>query len=88
MNDTSTGYDFQSSSHPQRKKWKIYCDCVIHFSDCTEKLVSPESLESWNIILRAAKILYHKAVLDVAKEIDCSTVSDISTIDVAVALSH
>ena len=56
---------------------KIYCDCIIHCSDSTDKLVSPESLESLNVILHAAKICNHKAVLDVAKEIDSSTVQGI-----------
>ena len=39
--------------------------------------MSPESLESWNIILRAVEILYHQAALDLAKETDCSIVPDI-----------
>ena len=38
----------------------------------------PETLESWNVILRAAEIRNHKAVLNVAKEIDSSTVQDIT----------
>ena len=57
-----------------KKKGKIYCDCIIHCSNSTDKLVSSES---WNVILRAAEIRNHKAVLDVSKEIDSSTILDI-----------
>lgn len=59
-----------------QKEETRYCDCIIHCFDRTEKLVSPESLESWNVILHAAKIRNHKAILNVAKEIDSSTVPD------------
>ena len=61
----------------KKKKLKIYCDCILHCSDSTDKLVSPESLESWNVTLCASEIRNHKAVLNVAKEIDSSTVPDI-----------
>ena len=78
MLDSTSEDDYESSSQPQKKQQKIYCDCIIHCSDSTNKLVSPESLESWNVVLRAAEIRNHKAVLDVAKEIDSSSDPDLN----------
>ena len=60
MNDTSSEDDYESSSRTKKKKLKIYCDCILHCSDSTDKLVSPESLESWNVTLRASEIRNHK----------------------------
>ena len=77
MNNVSSEDDYAFSSQPQKKKRKIYCDCIIPCSDTTDKLVLPESLESWNVILRAVEIRNHKAVLDLAKDIGSSTVPDI-----------
>ena len=46
-----------------KKKRKIYCNCNIYCSDSTDKLVLSESLEYWNVILRAAKFVITKLYL-------------------------
>ena len=60
MNNASSGDYYESTSQPQNKKRKMYCDCIIHCPDSIDKLLSPGSLESWNVILRAAEIRNHK----------------------------
>ena len=45
-------------------------DCIIHCSDeKTDKLVSPQDLDSWNSLLRAAEIRQHTPLLDAAKDL-------------------
>lgn len=52
-----------------RKKARI--DCIIHCSeDDSDALVSPQDLDSWNTLRRAAEIRQHAPVLEVAKGLE------------------
>ena len=44
-------------------------ECVIHCSDDNSKLVAPANIESWNMLLRAAKIRGYSPILDLAKNL-------------------
>ncbi|KAG0715097.1 hypothetical protein GWK47_012734 [Chionoecetes opilio] len=50
-----------------RKRARI--DCIIHCSD-SDALVSPQDLDSWNTLLRAAEIRQHDPVLEAAKGLE------------------
>lgn len=46
-------------------------DCIIHCSDeDTSTLVSPQDLDSWKTLLRAAEIRQHAPLLDIAKDLE------------------
>ncbi|KAG0712349.1 hypothetical protein GWK47_018680 [Chionoecetes opilio] len=52
-----------------RKRARI--DCIIHCSDDdSDALVSPQDLDSWNTLLRAAEIRQHDPVLEAAKGLE------------------
>ena len=52
-----------------RGKNKFYTLFVIHCSNDDSNLVVPMNIESWNILLRAAKIRGHSPILDLAKDL-------------------
>lgn len=43
-------------------------ECIIHCTKDTDRLISPQTIESWKTLLRAAQIRHHDPVLDVAKD--------------------
>ena len=66
MNDASSGDDYESSFQPLKSSEKYF---VIAISIVLTALINwfCQSLESWNIILRAAEIRNHKALFNVSK---------------------
>ena len=53
-------------SNPKRPRASV--DCIIHCTNDNEKLVSPQSVESWNTLVRAARIRKHSPILQLAEE--------------------
>ena len=53
-------------SNPKRPRESV--DCIIHCTNDNEKLVSPQSVESWNTLVRAARIRKHSPILQLAEE--------------------
>ena len=45
-------------------------ECIIHCSNDTQKLISPQDLVSWKNLLRAAEIRKHAPLLEIAKTCD------------------
>ena len=55
---------------PSARK-RVRIDCIIHCSDDdSDVLVSPQDLNSWNTLLRAAEIRQHDPVLEAAKGLE------------------
>ncbi len=57
---------FDPDSHPKRPRVSV--GCIIHCTNDDEKLVSPQSVESWNTLVRAAWIRKHSPILQLAAE--------------------
>ena len=57
----------EASNDPQPKRPRV--ECMIHCSDDTNKLVTPQAVESWRTLLKAAQIRNHTPVLELAKDI-------------------
>ena len=53
-------------SNPKRPRVSV--DCIIHCTNDNEKLVSPQSVESWNTLVRAARIRKNSPILQLAEE--------------------
>ncbi|KAG0727937.1 hypothetical protein GWK47_033565 [Chionoecetes opilio] len=43
-------------------------ECIIHCSDDNENLISPQSVDSWKTLLRAAQIRRHEPILELAED--------------------
>ncbi len=54
------------NSNPKRPRVSV--DCIIHCTNDNGKLVSPQSVESWNTLVRAARIRKHGPILQLAEE--------------------
>ncbi|KAG0711467.1 hypothetical protein GWK47_020543 [Chionoecetes opilio] len=42
-------------------------ECIIHCSDDNENLISPQTVDSWKTLLRAAQIRRHEPILELAE---------------------
>lgn len=56
----------QATDNQQPKRPRL--ECIIHCSDDTDKLVSPQIVDSWKTLLRAAQIRNHAPILDLARD--------------------
>ena len=66
MMDPSRG-----AEHSAVAKKKARTDCIIHCSDDDSKaLVSPQDLDSWKGLLRAAEIRNHDPILQAGKGLE------------------
>ena len=54
---------------PSTVKTKTTSSCLIHCTDANDNLVSLQSIESWKVLLNAARIRKHEAVLKVASSV-------------------
>ncbi|CAB1437231.1 unnamed protein product [Pleuronectes platessa] len=52
--------------------------CIIHCSSDDSNLVSPQNLEPWQTLLKAAQIRQHAQILDLAEGLDCLTMSELA----------
>lgn len=50
------------------KQPRVSVDCISHCTNDNEKLVSLQSGESWNTLVRAARIYKHSHILQLAEE--------------------
>ena len=54
---------------PTKSKSKSSGNCIIHCTDASDNLVSLQSIDSWEVLLKAASIRQHEAVLKVASSL-------------------
>ena len=52
-------------------------NCIIHCTDASDDLVSLQSIDSWEVLLKAATIRQHEAVLKVASSLPKDVMPDI-----------
>ena len=74
----SSDEDFPSPS----KKERVVCSqqsskYVIHCSSDNGVLISPSSIQSWQVLLEVAEIRHYEALLSVASSLEEDEVSDI-----------
>ena len=50
-------------THPASKRPQL--ECMIHCSDDNGNLISPQSVDSWKTLLRAAEIRHHQPIFDI-----------------------
>ena len=62
---------------PVTIKSKSSGSCIIHCTDANDNLVSLQSIESWEVLLNAARIRKHEVVLNVASSLAEGVIPDI-----------
>ena len=67
--------DEWTSPKPSKRQKNTACD--IHCTDSCDKLVKPQSLESWKSLVNAAVLHQHSALLDIAGKLGDDEIGDV-----------
>ena len=62
---------------PSNSKSKPSGNCIIHCKDASDNLVSLQSVDSWEVLLKIAIICQHEALLKVASSLREEVIPDI-----------